>query len=92
VRWELYVLISPTGRFYIGVTTRLKRRLRQHNGELKGGARATRMHRPWALLCSFKYENRSEAQKAEYRVKQWTHHEKQQMFQTYALENPEWRP
>ena len=27
-----------------------RRRLRQHNGEIKGGASATRLGRPWEML------------------------------------------
>ena len=38
----VYVLRSTTGRTYIGATVDLNRRLRQHNGEIKGGAKATR--------------------------------------------------
>lgn len=46
-----YVLSScQTGRTYNGYTTNLKRRLRQHNGEIKGGARATQSHRPHEFL------------------------------------------
>lgn len=49
--WELYCIARmdprPPGRghgalTYVGVTVDFKHRLRQHNGELKGGARATR--------------------------------------------------
>eukprot|EP00438_Fugacium_kawagutii_P009080 Skav233247 [mRNA] locus=scaffold2786:119058:121401:- [translate_table: standard] len=47
-----YVLRSLTGsRTYTGITTDLSRRLRQHNGELRGGARATRAGGPWNVLC-----------------------------------------
>jgi predicted GIY-YIG superfamily endonuclease len=47
--WFVYVLVSRTGRTYVGVTTDMVRRLRQHNGELAGGARATRAGRPWRV-------------------------------------------
>jgi putative endonuclease len=47
--WFVYVLVSTGGRTYVGIATDVARRLRQHNGELAGGARATRGHRPWAV-------------------------------------------
>jgi len=47
-----YLLLSPgTGRTYIGVTTKRCRRLRQHNGEIVGGAKYTRRGRPWIMVC-----------------------------------------
>lgn len=47
-----YVLWSSTKpRAYTGITTDLGRRLRQHNRELRGGARATRTGGPWRVLC-----------------------------------------
>ena len=51
-RWHCYLLLSATGRTYIGATVDLDRRLRQHNGEIKGGARATaREHGAWKRVC-----------------------------------------
>lgn len=47
--WFVYVLLSRAGRTYVGVTTDVERRLRQHNGGLAGGARATRAGRPWRV-------------------------------------------
>ena len=47
--WFVYVLVSTGGRTYVGIATDVARRLREHNGELAGGARATRGHRPWAV-------------------------------------------
>ena len=48
-RWKCYFLVTrktsqrPRQRTYIGVTTNLTRRLRQHNKEIRGGAKYTRM-------------------------------------------------
>jgi predicted GIY-YIG superfamily endonuclease len=40
--WYVYLLYSPKlNRTYIGATTDPERRLRQHNREIKGGARST---------------------------------------------------
>ncbi|CAN6325786.1 unnamed protein product [Urochloa humidicola] len=39
--WCVYLIASSRiPRTYVGVTTEFPRRLRQHNGELKGGAKA----------------------------------------------------
>ena len=44
-----YLLLSSTSkqRTYVGVTNDIQRRLRQHNGYIVGGAKATRNGRPW---------------------------------------------
>ena len=42
--WKCYLLATMDGgskKTYVGVTPDLERRLRQHNGEISGGARAT---------------------------------------------------
>lgn len=45
-----YIVYNNTGRTYNGYTVNLSRRLKQHNGVLKGGARATRGREPWRYL------------------------------------------
>jgi len=41
--YNLYLLVNTCNyRSYIGITTNIKRRLRQHNGLIKGGAKYTR--------------------------------------------------
>lgn len=48
----VYLLTSlTTRRTYVGYTVNLARRLRQHNGEIKGGAKYTRYGRPWKMVC-----------------------------------------
>jgi predicted GIY-YIG superfamily endonuclease len=60
--WYVYLLINEKGRTYIGSTTNPARRLRQHNCEIKGGARATRNHGPWSIHCYLSgFQTRSEA-------------------------------
>ena len=42
-KYSLYLLInSCNNRTYIGITTNIKRRIKQHNGLIKGGAKYTR--------------------------------------------------
>ena len=69
--WSVYVLISATGRrTYVGITVDPDRRTAQHNGELSGGAKATRAGRPWTIAALYgPYRSRAEAQRAEYALK-----------------------
>ncbi|MBM4014123.1 MAG: GIY-YIG nuclease family protein [Planctomycetes bacterium] len=67
--WFVYVLASAT-RTYVGITTDLDRRLEQHNGTRRGGARATRAGRPWRLARRWgPFASRGEALRLEYAVK-----------------------
>lgn len=50
--WFCYILESQSAnRTYVGATNNHERRIRQHNGEITGGARATKQHRPWKTIC-----------------------------------------
>lgn len=70
-RWSVYVLVSAqSSRTYVGITTDLARRVAQHNGDLRGGARSTRAGRPWELAAKYgPFEGRGEAQRVEHAVK-----------------------
>lgn|GEM_PF-1716455 len=67
----VYVLRSASADLrYVGCTADLPRRLRQHNGDLAGGARFTRRGRPWAVARVYgPFAGRGEAQRAERAVK-----------------------
>ena len=51
----VYLLESTNHATYVGATVNLNHRLRQHNGEIKGGARATTMKvnkgETWRRAC-----------------------------------------
>jgi len=50
-KYYVYLLKSTvSNRTYIGYTVNIKKRLRQHNGKLSGGAKRTRRGRPWKLV------------------------------------------
>lgn len=62
-------LIKSNEHVYIGYTTDFSRRIRQHNGEISGGAKKTMKHRPWYPVCTIEgfYES-SSALRFEYRL------------------------
>jgi len=65
MNWFCYLLISnDKKRTYIGSTVNIKRRLRQHNGEIKGGAKYTHSFKGdgiWKYYLKIKNLNKSEA-------------------------------
>ncbi|HAW92614.1 TPA: hypothetical protein DCX24_07670 [Candidatus Azambacteria bacterium] len=69
---------TATGHLYTGISTDPARRLRQHNGELTGGAKALRGKGPLQLVYQQPMTNRAEASKAEYQFKQLSRAAKEQ--------------
>ncbi|CAH8332434.1 unnamed protein product [Eruca vesicaria subsp. sativa] len=51
--WSVYLILSTSEpiKTYVGITTDFARRLKQHNGEIKGGAKASTAGRPWLCAC-----------------------------------------
>ena len=72
----VYLIRCRGNTLYAGITTDLPRRMRQHRGELPGGAKFTRAHPPLALEAVWRAEDRSAASKLEARLKQRSHAEK----------------
>lgn len=82
--WALYILRCANGALYTGISTDPARRLRQHNGELTGGAKALRGQRPLQLLYQEPYPCRSSASKAEYQFKQLSKQQKEDFIRLKA--------
>lgn len=78
--WHVYLLQCADGTLYTGITTDLKRRTRQHNGELKGGAKYTSVRRPVVMVWSESQVDRSSACKREYAIKQLNRKDKLKLF------------
>ena len=76
--WLVYLLECADGTYYAGITNRLEHRLQAHN--LGQGARYTRSRRPVVLLATQEHPDRSEASKAEARLKQLPIGEKLNFF------------
>lgn len=59
---------DPKARAYVGKTTRSPLvRLREHNGEVTGGAKRTRKLRPWRLACVISgFKDETDALKVEW--------------------------
>jgi putative endonuclease len=72
--WYIYILECSDGTLYTGITTDVNRRLLEHNSGK--GAKYTRTRRPVVLKALFEANNRSEASKEEYRIKQLSRAEK----------------
>jgi putative endonuclease len=65
----LYILQSEsTGRFYVGSTNDLTRRLEEH---VRGHSLATRSRGPWRLVYQESFPSLAEARRREWEIKQW---------------------
>lgn len=65
-----YILRSSvSNRTYIGYTVDFSRRIRQHNGEITGGAKRTQKWRPWMPVCVIRgFHDTHAARRFEYRL------------------------
>lgn len=77
--WYVYILRCSDNTLYTGVAKDLTKRIDQHNNS-SGGAKYTRARRPVELVYHECAKNRSIAQQREYRIKQLTAAQKQQLI------------
>ena len=81
--WYVYLVRCADDTLYAGITNNLSRCIKQHNGELRGGARYTASRRPAKLVWSENVDNRSSAQKLEIEIRRLSRAQKLQL----VLEN-----
>ncbi len=69
--WYVYIAKCNDNTLYTGITTDVKRRELEHNGDNKRGAKSLRNKRPVNIVYAEQHANQSEARKREYAIKQW---------------------
>ena len=69
IRWYVYILRCGDGSLYTGITTDPQRRLRQHRGEIKGGAKYTRARLPIEMVWLESQLDRASASRREIEIK-----------------------
>ncbi len=70
-QWYCYILRSTVcNSTYNGMTNDPTKRLRQHNGEIKGGAKMTSKYRPWEMYVLVTgFPNKCNTLSCEWRIK-----------------------
>lgn len=72
-----YIVRCIDKSLYTGITDNLEMRLKEHNGELRGGAKYTRSKRPVYLVHYEIFETRVDAAKREREIKKMDRAEKE---------------
>ena len=80
--WVVYLLRCNDNSLYCGITKHLEKRIKQHNGELVGGAKYTRANGPCELVYQESADDRSSASKREYEIKSMTRENKLLLIKT----------
>ena len=81
-KWLIYILECRDGSLYCGITNDIEKRLKQHKGEIKGGAKYTRSHWPCKLVYKEKSASRGEALQREVIIKKMSKVEKQTLIKS----------
>jgi len=74
-----YIVQCADGTYYTGKTWNLVKRVRQHNGELSGGARYTKIRRPVILTYFEEHPTHILAARRELIIKKLSHKEKEHL-------------
>ena len=78
--YSLYIVRCADGTLYTGIAVDVERRVKQHNGEMRNGARYTAARQPVRLVYRVAFPTRSAALIEEARIKRLTRAEKQRLI------------
>ncbi len=84
--YYLYIIQCADGSFYTGITTDLKRRIKEHNTSVLG-AKYTRTRKPVRLVYIKEFPDRSESSKEEARIKKLSRTEKVELIKSARKEH-----
>ena len=76
MKWLAYILRCADGSYYCGITTDLVRRVRQHNGQLAGGAKYTKGRRPVCPVFRMSFPTQAAAARKEWAWRTMSHEQK----------------
>ncbi len=83
--YYLYIVQCSDRSLYTGITTDLKRRIKEHNTSLLG-AKYTRTRTPVRLVYTKEFRDRSESSKEEIRIKSLSRTEKIELIKSARKE------
>ena len=78
--YYVYMLLCSDDSLYTGITPNLQRRMRQHMGLLKGGARYTALRPPKEIAAVWTAPDRAAASKGEYAIKHLSAEQKRELI------------
>ena len=78
--WFTYILRCADNSLYTGIALDVEKRLKEHNGIEKNGAKYTQARRPVELVYQESSDSRSEASKRECAIKSLSKAQKEQLI------------
>jgi len=72
-KYYCYIIVSKSHNnyTYVGTTNNLEKRLDQHNGKLKGGAKATKKYDDWEYYKIIEFNDNKNAMRFEWYMKHY---------------------
>ena len=86
--WFVYIVRCADDTLYTGIATDVERRVQEHNGKGRPGAKYTRSRQPVAVVYQEQHATRSEASKRECEIKRMGRAEKLELARQGSTDAP----